>query len=98
MTETGDPLHGAVVLIVELGLSTSTDEDGRYRFEQVPPGSYDLIAHLDSIFTEAARRISVVTGETVTADFSLELMVLKHEIIVSASGKEETAFTSFQSV
>ena len=98
MTETGDPLHGAVVLIVELGLSTSTDEDGRYRFEQVPPGSYDLIAHLDSIFTEASRRISVVTGETVTADFSLELMVLKHEIIVSASGKEETAFTSFQSV
>ena len=98
MAETGDPLHGAVVLIVELGLSTSTGEDGSYRFDRVPPGSYDVIAHLGSIFTEAARRISVTAGGTVTVDFALELRVLKHEIIVSASGKEETAFTSFQSV
>ena len=98
MVETGDPLHGAVVLIVDLGRSTNTDENGRYRFDQVPPGSYDLITHLDSIFTEATKRVVVDAGKTKTVDFALELMVLKHQIIVTASGKEETAFSSFQSV
>ena len=29
MAETGDPLHGVVVLIVDLGRSSNTDENGR---------------------------------------------------------------------
>ena len=46
MKETGGPLHGARVLIVELGRSTLSDDDGSYEFNRVPPGNYHVVAHL----------------------------------------------------
>lgn len=39
---TGMPVVGASVLIVELGITTMTDEDGNFGLAQVAPGSYTL--------------------------------------------------------
>ncbi len=98
MKETGGPLHGAVVLIVELGRSALSADDGSYAFDRVPPGRYHLVAHLDSVFTEAAKTVEVRAGGTATADFTLALTSLHEEITVTASEKQETAFESFGSV
>ena len=49
---TGGPMHGASILIVELGRSTISGHDGRYQFANVPPGAYHVVAHLDPVFTE----------------------------------------------
>ncbi len=98
MKETGGPLHGAIVLIVELGRSTLSDDDGSYAFDRVPPGRYHLVAHLDSVFTEAAKTIEVRADDTATADFTLSLTVLREEMTVTASGKQETTFESFGNV
>ena len=96
--ETGEVLHAATVLIVELGRTTLTDDFGRYRFDAVPPGSYQLLAHIDSALTEESQRVIVEAGETTTVYFSLGLAAQRQEITVTASGKHETAFESFQSV
>lgn len=40
---TGEPLAGAVVTVVDLGRSTITDTDGRYRFDGLPSGSHTLL-------------------------------------------------------
>ncbi len=98
MKETGGPLHGAVVLIVELGRSALSADDGSYAFDRVPPGRYHLVAHLDSVFTEAAKTVEVRAGAEATADFTLALTSLHEEITVTASEKQETAFASFSSV
>ncbi len=98
LARTGDPLHGANVLIVELGRSTSADDQGRYRFDRVPPGQYQVIAHLDSLFSQAAKVVTLASGETATADFALELAAQKYQVTVTASEKQETTFESFQSV
>ena len=98
LAETGDALRAATVLIIELGRTTQTDDQGRYRFERVPAGSYHLVAHVDSALTEESRRITVEAREPVTASFSLALAAQRHEITVTSSGKRETAFESFQSV
>ena len=95
---TGDPLHGASVLIVELGRSTVTEDDGSYLFDRVPLGKYKIIAHLNSLFTEDARIVTVESGKTTTADFLLSLAPHDHEITVTGSEKQETTFESFQSV
>ena len=50
--ETGDPLHGAHILVVELGRSTLSADDGSYELNRLPPGRYQVIAHLDSVFNE----------------------------------------------
>ncbi|MDE0435490.1 MAG: TonB-dependent receptor [Bryobacterales bacterium] len=98
MKETGGPLHGASVLIVELGRSTLSDDDGLYEFDRVPPGNYHVVAHLEGIFTEGASLVTVAEGGTATADFFLELATVRDEITVTAGEKTETAFEAFQSV
>ena len=98
MKETGGPLHGASVLIVELGRSTFSDDDGSYKFNHVPPGKYHVVAHLDSIFTEVASAVSVAEGGKATVDFLLQLAALRDTITVTAGEKRETVFEAFQSV
>ena len=98
MKETGTALHGANVLVVELGRSTLTGDDGAYEFERIPPGRYHVISHLDSVFTEAAQVVEVRADNTATADFSLGLVQQRYEITVTASERAETTFESFNSV
>ena len=94
----GEPLHGASILIEELGRTTTSDDEGRYAFRDVPPGTYDLVAHLDSIFTEESKIVTVAAGRTARIDFALELRSIKSEITVTSQGREQSAFESFQSV
>lgn len=98
LSETGDPLHGANVLVVELGLSALSDDDGSYSFTRLPPGTYHVVAHLDSVFTEAAKTVEIQSGQTATLDFSLSVTPQTFEITVTGSDKRETTFESFSSV
>ena len=96
--ETGDPLHGAHILVVELGRSTLSADDGSYELNRLPPGRYQVIAHLDSVFNEEAQSIDVTAEETVTVNFMLSLSAQRYEISVTASEKQETPFESFSNV
>jgi iron complex outermembrane receptor protein len=98
MKETGGPLHGANVMIVESGQGAFSGDDGSYEIKDVAPGTYNVIAHLDSVFTEAAQIVTVAGGRSATADFTLELTAQHYEITVTSSDKQQTAFESFQSV
>ncbi len=98
LKESGRALHGVSVLIVELGRSTLSGDDGGYEFNRVPPGRYQVMAHLDSLFTETTRIVTVEAGGAATADFLLELAPPRYEITVTGSAKQETTFESFQSV
>ena len=98
MKETGSPLHGASVLILELGRSALTDDDGAFEFNRVPPGTYHVVAHLDQIFTEAAKTVDVESGGEASVDFFLSLAADRYEITVTASEQHETTFESFQDV
>ena len=98
MEETGGPLQGANVLIVELGRSILSDDDGGFTFDNVPPGTYHVVAHLDHIFTEAAKTVEVDSGSEASVDFLLSLATERYEITVTASERHETTFESFQDV
>ena len=98
MKETGSPLHGANVLIVELGRNILSDDDGGFAFDRVPPGTYHVVAHLDHIFTEAAKTVEVEAGREASVDFLLSLATDRYEITVTASEQHETTFESFQDV
>ncbi len=98
MKETGGPVHGASVMIVELGRTTLSDNDGSYRFDNVPRGTYHVVAHLDQLFTEAAKTVTVEPGSRATLDFLIALVTERYEITVTASENHETPFESFQDV
>ena len=59
------PLEGAIVRLAELGRETSTANDGRFRFNGVPPGNYTLIVdYLGSAPQESV--VSVGENQTVS--------------------------------
>jgi iron complex outermembrane recepter protein len=96
-TENETPLHNATVQIVQLKQTVETADDGSYKFENIPPGRYTLLAHFDG-FTDVAKTIVLVNGASSAIDFSLPLVGVSEQVTVTASGTEQSTFDSFQSV
>ena len=94
---TGDPLHHATVRIVQLGLTTETNEAGEYVFTGLPPGTYEVSVHMAAL-TDARKTVTITAGGTTTADFSLRLSPVREQVVVTASGREQTGFETFQAV
>jgi len=91
----GGVLPGVAVTALNIAsgrvLETVTDEQGRYAFSAVGPGSYRVTARLAG-FNESGRTVRVARGESVTADFVLSLGGLSEEVTVTAArGERATA-------
>ena len=94
---TGDPLRGASVLIVQLGRSTTSGDDGSYLFESVPPGTYEVLAHLHPL-ADLRRTVEIPPGQTVVLDLQLKIAPVHEEITVTATGVEQTTLDVIPSV
>ena len=92
----GDPLHHARVLLLPLGKSVDTDELGKYEFTNVPPGKYEIVAHMMAL-SDTRQKVEVTAGSTVPANFTMSLGLIKQELTVTASGKQETPLEAFSS-
>jgi iron complex outermembrane receptor protein len=97
LADRGAPLHHADVLIPKLGRKTDTDADGAFEFRNVPPGTWEVYAHMHNL-SDQRRPVVVSAGGVATVDFSLSLSPVREEITVTASGREETALETFLSV
>jgi iron complex outermembrane receptor protein len=90
------PVHNVRVTIIQLKRSTETDDKGNYEFQNVPPGKYDVTAHLD-LAPDVVKTVQVESGAAM-ADFQLQLAAVRESVTVTATGSEETTFNSIQSV
>jgi iron complex outermembrane recepter protein len=93
----GSPLHQVSVSIVQLRRGVETDDNGAFVFQNVPPGRYSILAHLEG-FPDDVRTVDVTAGGATTVDFQLRLSGLKEQITVTASGSEQSTFEAFQAV
>ncbi len=94
---TGDVIHHATVMIVQLRRSAQTDQQGNYSFKDVPPGNYDMLAHMHP-FSDERRKVQVSAGGAASLDFVLKIAAVHEQITVTASGQEETTLGAIQSV
>jgi iron complex outermembrane receptor protein len=94
---TSEPLHGTRVTLTPLGRTLDTDDAGRYEFQSVPPGTYDVIA-LSIGLSDEHQTIRVAAGETVTADFRLRISAVRETVTVTATGREESPLNLVHSV
>jgi TonB-linked SusC/RagA family outer membrane protein len=88
--ETGSALSGVQVRVQGTARSTVTDADGQYRLTAVPTGSRTITA--SSIGRESATRtVTVVDGQTATANFALSTAAVQIEgLVVNAiTGQQE---------
>ena len=98
LTETGDPVHGAVILVVGAGSFALTDELGMFVVENVPPGDYEVLAQREHL-TAGRQTVSVPAGGDAMVDFALGLSPVHEDITVTASvGGAETTFEAFNAV
>lgn len=97
LSNNGEAVHNVKVTIIQLKRSTDTADDGSYEFQNVPPGKYDVSAHLERT-PDILLKAEIVSGGTVTADFQIRLETVREQVTVTASGSEETTLNAIQSV
>lgn len=65
------PLAGVEVAILELGAKTTTGDQGRYSFPQLPPGTYTLAFAKEGYVRTPRSRIVLTAGKLVEVDQAL---------------------------
>jgi hypothetical protein len=71
----GSPAAGASVELSQSGIKKFTqnaDTNGKYRFENVPVGNYDIQASLTGQTPSDPAKVSVSAGTTQTANLKLK--------------------------
>ncbi len=69
--DTGDPIKGAIVTLLDTPASTTTDEHGNYSI-RAPEGTYDVRAWSWGYWPYTQYEVSVIVDDTMTVGFALE--------------------------
>jgi iron complex outermembrane receptor protein len=91
LTATGDPAPGVRIKIIELKRQTTSGDDGMFRFDNVPPGSY-LLEATSARFGQALQRVVAEPGSpspTITLDigFHQEEVTVTGAPVARAAGE-----------
>ena len=91
------PIHNVLITILQLKRTVGTNEQGQYEFNNVPPGRYDILAHLDRV-PDIVQRIDIAPGAPASLDFKVQLSGLQEQVTVTATGSAQSLSSSIQSV
>lgn len=69
--QTGEPLGGVLLTLSPPGLSQTSRSDGRFEFERIEPGQYDIEAQASG-YKYNVRFANVLPGQHASCDIPLE--------------------------
>ncbi len=92
----GTVARNAAVTIAELKRSVLTDENGRFEFNDMPYGKYQIIVHLDRV-PDVVETVELSGGDQ-KIDFQLTLAPVREQVTVTATGSAEALVSSYQAV
>lgn len=95
--DTDKPVHNVLITVLQLKRTVDTDDNGKYEFTDLPPGKYDVVAHLDRV-PDVVQSIELTAGGEATLDFQIHLSNLNEQVTVTATGTEQALSSSIQSV
>jgi len=84
-TQTGEPLIGANILILNTNFGSATDVNGEYIITQVPPGDYDLRVSYIGYQNVTIQNIRVTSGLTQEVNFKMPSQTIATEEVVIIS-------------
>lgn len=93
----GRPARNALITVAELKRSTLADEAGRYQIADIPPGKYQVIAHLDRV-SDVVKTVEIVPGTSQVIDFELTLSAVSEQVTVTATGSPEAVNSAYHAV
>jgi TonB-dependent starch-binding outer membrane protein SusC len=86
---TQQAIQGAQVLVSTTNLQGLTNQDGRYRIERVPAGTYQVQVRLIG-YAFGQQAVTVPAGDSVTLDLELSAVAVPLEaLVVTATGEEQ---------
>ena len=86
--QSGQPVVGAQVRVVNSNLGAVAGDDGRYVIRAVSPGTVDVRATRIG-YAEQKRTLNVAPGATETADFALARVAVQlSEVVTTATGEQ----------
>ena len=94
---TGQPTHGARLTLSPLGRTTDSTDEGKYEFQNVPAGTYEIVAHSTGLSDER-QSVQLAAAETETVDFKLRVAPVHETVTVTATGREVANLDLVQSV
>lgn len=95
---TGDPVHGATVIVIGARRTTTTGDTGTFTIPNVPPGTFEVIAQREH-FSAARKVVTIVAGQTATVEFALSIETVHENVTVTASATgTATTFESFNAI
>ncbi len=97
LSDSGKPIHNVLVTILQLKRTVNTDENGKYEFPGIPPGRYDVLAHLDRV-PDSVQGVTINAGKETVLDFRIEISGVSEQVTVTATGTEQAVSSSIQSV
>ena len=87
--ESGRPLTGIQVLIVDTDTGALTNDQGRYRIEGVPAG--DLTVRAEGLgYSSAEQEVTLRAGQTLNVDFELTISAIQMGEVVAVAYGERT--------
>lgn len=84
----GEPLADARVLALGTNLSAVTNQDGKYTLRNVRSGTVDIqVLHVGH--SGVKQTITVTDGQSTTADFSMDLAIVRlQDVVTTATGEQ----------
>src|SRR5215470_4473182 len=93
------PLPGATVTIASLNRSTVTNEEGLFRFNDMPIGSYRITATYTGFKEAIAENVAVNSGKETVMSISLEALVkTEDEVLIKANSKRNKPLNDMSAV
>lgn len=85
-----EPIFGATIKITQGGTligGTQTDENGKYTYKPLNPGSYDVVAFGMEFTTQSITNVLIKPEKTAYVDMKVSLNTIGGEVVVSAEYK-----------
>ncbi|MEO8403557.1 MAG: TonB-dependent receptor [Chitinophagaceae bacterium] len=93
------PLAGATVTIKEINKSVTTDEDGSFRFKDLPVGSYQLTVSYTGFKDAILENISINAGKESVLTIPLEANIhTENEVVLKANSKKNKPLNDMSAV
>jgi outer membrane receptor protein involved in Fe transport len=93
------PLPGATVTIPSLNYSTISDDEGVFRFKNLPIGSYRISITYSGFKEATLENIAVTSGKETVLTIALEpLIKMENEVVVKASSKRNKPLNEMSAV
>lgn len=89
--ETGEPIIGANVVLVDTYLGAATDGEGSFIILQIPPGKYEIEVSFMGYHTQRIKNISVNIDLTTKLSFQLKSKLLELDAVIIVAEKEMIA-------